>query len=172
MGLKGHRSGRLSTSPAGKGAEWELRREGESRSVGCGHPLGLVWGKQPVREGCTRRREMERKGGNSGRGASRAGVTRDWSHTGRCRVWQDWAGDKRLVWPPRTRRRSAAQRSSYWPYCLSNCFLSAIILQRKKESVMQASKLHASCCAMRREALLSAVFVSRKKYPTPNRVSV
>lgn len=40
---------------------------------------GLVWKKEPMREGWTQRREMEGKGVNIARGASWAGVTRDWS---------------------------------------------------------------------------------------------
>lgn len=40
---------------------------------------GLVWKKESMREGWTQRRGMERRGGNIARGASWAGVTRDWS---------------------------------------------------------------------------------------------
>ena len=79
---------------------------------------------------------------------------------------------QRSVWSPRTGRRSAAWRWSYQHYCLGNCFLSAIIMERKKGSVVQGSKLHTRCCAMRRETLLSAVFVSREKRPAANWVSI
>lgn len=69
----------------------------------------------------------EGNGSNTGRGSPWAGVTRGWTHTGKC-VWQRWAGDRRSVWSPRT-----GKRSSYQLYGISNCFLSAVILERKTE---------------------------------------
>lgn len=44
--------------------------------MACGETSrGLVWGKETLRDGQRgRRREMERKGGNTGRGASQSGV--------------------------------------------------------------------------------------------------
>lgn len=78
---KGHGAARLSPAPRERGGVGAAAGRGERE-----RPAGAAAGKGLVGDGKTRRWEME--GGDDGRGASQAGMTIDWSHTGRCYAWQ------------------------------------------------------------------------------------